>query len=74
MNSPLRKRFVFALVSILFLVRYDLWLWDDRSLVLGLPVGLLYHVGFCLAASAAFVLLVRWAWPRFDEPDSEGDR
>ena len=47
----------------------DFWLWNDSRRVLGLPVGLLYHVGFCLAMSVLMALLVRFAWPVLGEPD-----
>jgi hypothetical protein len=51
-----------ALVA-LYLLHNDLWLWNDSRLVLGLPAGLAYHVGFCVAASAVLALLVTFAWP-----------
>jgi len=47
-----------ALVS-LFLVHNDLWWWNDPDLVLGMPVGLTYHVIFCLVAAAVMAVAVR---------------
>ena len=47
----------------LFLLRTDFWLWHNSSLVLGLPVGLLYHVGYCFVVSAAMLYLIRRFWP-----------
>ena len=49
---------------VLFVLHQDFWLAADSRLVLGLPVGLAYHAGFCLAAAALMGLLVRFAWPR----------
>ena len=55
-------------VALLYLLHNDLWLWRDATLVLGLPVGFLYHVVYCLAAAALMAALVRWAWPRVWAP------
>jgi len=52
------KWLLYCLLVLLFLLHNDFWLWETPWLVLGLPVGLLYHIGFCLAAAllmAAFV-------------------
>jgi len=51
-------------LGLLLLLHNDVWLWDDDSLVLGLPVGMTYHVGYSLVAFLLFLLLVRFAWPR----------
>ena len=48
----------------LLLLHNDLWLWDDGSLALGLPVGMTYHVGYSLAAFVLLLLLLKFAWPR----------
>jgi hypothetical protein len=46
------------------LLHQDSWLWRDHSLVAGfLPVGLAYHVGYCLVASALMWTLTRYLWP-----------
>ncbi len=49
---------VLALV-LLFVLHQDFWLWSDASIVLGLPVGLTYHIGICILASVVFLWLVR---------------
>lgn len=59
---------VAALLVTLFLLHQDVWLWRDGRLVLGLPVGLAYHVGYCLAVALVLGRAVRWAWPRLLEP------
>ena len=48
----------------LLLLHNDVWLWDDASLTLGLPVGMTYHIGYSVAAFVLFLLLVKFAWPR----------
>jgi hypothetical protein len=60
---------LYALLLVLYLLHNDLWLWDDATLVLGLPVGLIYHVGFSLATGIVLTLLVLKAWP--DDLDGE---
>ena len=63
------KRFVvYFLMGALYLLHNDLWAWDDPRLVLGLPVGLTYHVAFCFAVVGVMWLALRWAWPRDLEP------
>lgn len=54
---------LYGALFVLYLLHNDLWLWDDATLVFGLPVGLVYHVGFAVAASIVLTLLVLKAWP-----------
>lgn len=61
------KIWLFCLLFLLYILHTDFWNWRDNSLVLGLPIGLLYHIGFCLATVAVLSSLVRWAWPIEDE-------
>ena len=42
---------LYILLLVLYALHNDLWLWDDGSLVLGLPAGFLYHIGYCVAAA-----------------------
>jgi hypothetical protein len=58
---------------LLLLLHNDVWLWNDGSLVLGLPVGMTYHVGYSLAAFLLFLLLVSFAWPRHLEAGEDED-
>jgi hypothetical protein len=60
---------LYALLAALFVVRIDLWLWDDPRIVFGLPVGLTYHVLYCLAVALVMALLVRYAWPVSEEAE-----
>jgi hypothetical protein len=57
------RRTLYAALAVLFVLHNDLWLWHDSGSFLGLPVGLSYHVGFCLAVSAVMAVLVSFAWP-----------
>ena len=65
-SSSHRRRVAFAavLLAALFVLHQDVWFWRDVRLVFGLPVGLAYHVAFCVAASVVLALAVRWSWPR----------
>ncbi len=72
MKTPVRSLLLYAALVVLYLLHNDLWLWNDSRLVLGLPAGLAYHIGFCIAASVVLTLLVIHAWP--DHLDSETPR
>jgi hypothetical protein len=62
-RRPLRSLLLYAALVVLYLLHNDLWLWNDASLILGLPAGLAYHIGFSIATSAVLALLVIYAWP-----------
>ena len=64
-RQPVR-RLLYAALAVAYLLHNDLWLWDDPGFLGGLPVGLAFHVAFCLAVAGLMALLVRYAWP----PDS----
>ena len=65
---------LYLLWVLLYLLHNDIWLWDNGAIVMGLPVGLLYHVGFCLAAAVMRGLLVTYARPaHLIAADDEGD-
>ena len=67
------RALLYAALVLACLLHNDLWLWDDPRIVAGLPVGLLYHVLFCLAVTVLLVLLVRHAWPTEALESAEGD-
>ena len=73
MKSTFPRRLLYVALFVLYLLHNDLWFWDDPQLLLGLPIGLLYHIGFCLAAALMMALLVNYAWPRHlrDEEERE---
>ena len=60
--SLVRCTLYLALIALYFLHK-DFWFWRNSALVIGLPVGLVYHVGFCLVVVVAMALLVKYAWP-----------
>ena len=55
MKSKTARRSIYVVLLLVFLAHNDFWLWNDGARVLGLPVGLLYHVAYCGVAS-----LVLW--------------
>lgn len=70
-----QRSLAFAALGLLFLLHNDWWFWNDGRIVLGLPIGLLYHVVYMLATAAVMALVVRFAWPdhlEVDEPGEEG--
>ncbi|MEA2560425.1 MAG: hypothetical protein QOH06_1929 [Acidobacteriota bacterium] len=68
----MKKLLLYSALVALYLLHNDLWLWNDSRLILGLPAGLAYHIGFCIAASVVLTLLVIHAWP--DHLDRETPR
>ena len=63
MKRSVRSLLLYAALVVLYLLHNDLWLWNDARLILGLPAGLAYHVGFAIATSAVLAMLVIHAWP-----------
>ena len=61
---------LYAALVAAYLLHNDLWLWNDPRTVLALPVGLTYHVVYCLGVAALMALLVRFAWPSALETDA----
>ena len=71
MSKRLAPVICFAGLILLFVLHNDVWLWNNARLILGLPVGLLYHIVFCIAASILMYALVRYAWPKNLEVDEQ---
>ena len=69
MKKSVRSLLLYAALVVLYLLHNDLWLWNDASLVLGLPAGLAYHIGFAVATSIVLALLVIHAWPEHLDVD-----
>jgi hypothetical protein len=70
-----RPAILYAALVLLFVLHNDWWFWNDGRLILGLPVGLLYHLVFMLVTAAVMALIVTFAWPddlEVDEPGGEG--
>ena len=68
----MKKPLLFLALVVLYLLHNDLWLWNDPRLVFGLPVGLVYHIGFAVATSVVLTLLVIHAWPDHLDRESGG--
>jgi len=62
---------LYTVLILFFGLHNDLWLWHDARQLLGLPVGLTYHIAYCLAAALLMALLVRHAWPHHLEPEQD---
>ncbi len=71
MNKSVIRWVLYLSLIILYLLHNDLWFWDNPSLILGLPVGLFYHLMFCIAASLLMFLVVSYAWPKHFEVGRE---
>jgi hypothetical protein len=69
-QQPVRSLLLYGALVVLYLLHNDLWLWNDASLIFGLPAGLAYHIGFAIATSVVLALLVIYAWP--EHLDREG--
>ena len=46
-------------IALLYLLRFDFWDWHSPELVLGLPIGLVYHVSFCFVVAIVLALYLR---------------
>lgn len=71
MTGRSARALLLGALVLLFALHQDLWLWFDPRIVLGLPVGLTYHVVYCLAAALLLALAVRFAWPEGVESQGE---
>ena len=61
------RRLIYFALFLAFVLHNDLWYWDDPTFVLGLPIGLLYHILFCAGVALILGLLTGYAWPRVSE-------
>ena len=66
------RRLAAALLVALFALHQDIWFWRDARVLFGLPIGLAYHVAFCVAVTLVLALAVRWGWPREVPVDDGG--
>ena len=69
--NRLGRGFLYGTMFALFVLHNQPWLQADARRVLGLPVGLVYHVAICVAATVVLALMVRHAWPRHLDPGAE---
>ena len=66
-----RRWLLYGALLLAYVLHNDLWLWNDPRFVLGLPVGLTYHIGFMAVVVLLMLLLVRFAWPSHLEVEDE---
>ena len=58
MSRRTRRRWLYVACPVAFLLHNDFWLWSDARLVWGLPVGLAYHVAYCVGISVLMGVVV----------------
>ena len=63
MNISLIRCTLYLALAALYLLHKDFWFWQNPTLVFGLPVGLVYHIAFCIVVTVLMTLLVKYAWP-----------
>ena len=76
MSPRVARGLLYAALVLLLALHNDFWQWDDPTRVLGLPIGFVYHIGYCVAAALLMLLFVIFAWPSHLEvkDDEEDDR
>lgn len=57
MGSEPRRAFL--LLPPLLILHQNYWMWDDASLIAGLPVNLAYHVLLCLLMPVLMLCVIR---------------
>jgi len=72
MKSMAPKLLFWVGLLALYVLHQDFWFWDDPTLVLGVPVGLLYHILYCVAVALFFALFVKSVWPHHLERSEQG--
>ena len=55
---------VWILVLLLILAHQDTWNWSDDRLVVGMPIGLTYHLGLSIATALVWAFVCFFAWPK----------
>jgi hypothetical protein len=76
-RSSLTTPLLVLATAVLYALHQDVWFWRTaRPLLFGfLPIGLTYHLAYCLACSLLMGLLVAKAWPRHLENEpADGSR
>lgn len=73
------KYVIWALVVLLIVLHQDNWNWHKDDLVFGfMPIGLAWHAGISIAASAVWFLSTIFAWPKelelADDPSQPSDQ
>ncbi|MEL7499327.1 MAG: DUF3311 domain-containing protein [Planctomycetota bacterium] len=70
------NRVVLYLVLILVVLHTDFWFWSSSETVLGMPIGLTYHIGLSIVTSVVWAGVCFFAWPKelegYDDDVSKG--
>ena len=69
MRSKSVRWALYAGLIVVYLLHNDTWLRGDSTIVLGLPVSLLYHVVYAVVAAVLMAVRVRFAWPFSDRSE-----
>jgi hypothetical protein len=49
-----------AVILVFIVVHNDFWWWENNRMVLGLPVGFVFHIFYCIACFMLFSLIIRY--------------
>ena len=67
------KNILYLVILIVYILHNDLWFWNNPTIIMGIPVGLFYHLIYCFIASILLFLLIKFAWPKLvEEVDQDG--
>ena len=53
------RRLLLLTLLALFALHHDLWWWNADDRILGLPIGLTWHIALCFAVAVAMALFAR---------------
>jgi hypothetical protein len=71
MKNTIVKWLIYLTLIALYFLHNDIWYWFDSRLVMSIPIGLFYHILFCVTACIVMILLVKFAWPEHLEVEGE---
>ena len=72
MKTVFSRWILYIGLVVLFLLHNDFWLWDNPKRVVGLPIGLLYHIGYCIVAAILMMLIINHALPsQFQDEETD---
>ncbi len=70
--SQKTKIWPLSVLLVLLILFFNVWMWNNDALILGLPINLLYHIGLCVLTTLSMLVIVRLAWPHYlDVEDAE---
>ena len=70
--SQQTKIWPLGILLVLLILFFNVWMWDNDALILGLPINLLYHISLCVLTTLSMLVIVRMAWPHYlDVEDAE---